>query len=91
MNYEIDFSPLANSHIEFYKKTGNISILKKIDRLLDELREHPTTGTGKPEKLKDNLSGKWSRRINRKDRLVYTIDEDNAVVNVLSARGHYEF
>jgi len=45
-------------------------------RLLKEmLRGDPSTGTGKPEKLKHNLSGLWSRRISRKDRLIYKFDD----------------
>jgi toxin YoeB len=56
--------------------------------LFNELTDHPFTGTGKPEPLRYDLSGLWSRRINREHRLVYEV-EDNIVV-VLSAKGHYE-
>jgi toxin YoeB len=62
----------------------------KIDQLLNELINHPSTGTGQPEKLKHELSGKFSRRINRKHRLIYEIDEDAKTVYVLSAKAHYE-
>jgi toxin YoeB len=50
---------------------------------------HPETGIGKPEKLKFNLSGYWSRRINRKDRLVYKIEKEIITVTVISAIKHY--
>jgi toxin YoeB len=50
--------------------------------------EHPFEGTGKPELLKHNLSGCWSRRINQKDRLIYEVMEDS--VHIQSARGHYK-
>jgi toxin YoeB len=62
----------------------------KIDQLLNELINHPSTGTGQPEKLKHELSGKFSRRINRKHRLIYEIDEVAKTVYVLSAKAHYE-
>ncbi|MBD3628358.1 MAG: Txe/YoeB family addiction module toxin [Cyclobacterium sp.] len=61
----------------------------KIDQLLDELEEHPETGTGKPERLKNILSGYWSRRINKEHRLVYSIDGEKVIVTVISAYGHY--
>ncbi|WP_229203339.1 Txe/YoeB family addiction module toxin [Dyadobacter jejuensis] len=49
----------------------------------------PQTGIGEPKKLKNELSGLWSRRINKKDRLVYEIVESEAIVIILSALGHY--
>jgi toxin YoeB len=55
-------------------------------KLLDELIEHPATGTGKPEKMK--YADCYSRRITKKHRLVYSIDNDKIVVLVLSASGH---
>jgi len=71
------------------KKTGNKSILKKIDKIISELREHPYTGVGKPEPLKYDLSGFWSRRINSKDRLIYEVKETIVTVYVVSVLGHY--
>jgi len=50
---------------------------------------HPETGTGKPERLKFDLSGYWSRRINKKDRLIYFIQNEIVTVTVVSALGHY--
>jgi toxin YoeB len=61
----------------------------KIDRIISELYEHPETGTGKPERLKFDLSGYWSRRINKKDRLIYLIEDQIIIVTVISALGHY--
>jgi toxin YoeB len=58
--------------------------------ILLELENHPTTGTGKPELLKHELSGYWSRRLNKKDRIIYQILEDEVIVVVVSALGHYE-
>ncbi|WP_238542139.1 Txe/YoeB family addiction module toxin [Cecembia lonarensis] len=51
--------------------------------------QHPETGTGKPEKLKYYRQNIWSRRIDRKHRLVYLIEETKIVVTVLGAYGHY--
>lgn len=57
--------------------------------MLDELTEHPYSCTGKPEHLKYELQGYWSRRINQKDRLVYKVQENVVTVFFLSAWGHY--
>jgi toxin YoeB len=63
---------------------------KKLERLLIELEEHPRTGTGKPEPLRGDRTGQWSRRITDRHRLVYIIDDDRIVVLVLAAVGHYD-
>lgn len=55
-----------------------------------ELSDHPTTGIGNPELLKHSLSGLWSRRLNKKDRLIYEIfEEPEELVIVIAALGHY--
>ena len=87
MSYHLDFTDKANDDITAHKKVGNKAILNKLLTLLGELEEHPFTGTGKPEQLKHNLSGCWSRRINREHRLVYEVSDDT--VFILSAKGHY--
>jgi toxin YoeB len=63
---------------------------KKIQKILSELEEHPYTGEGQPEALKYDLTGFWSRRINKKDRIVYKVEEEIVTVLVVSAMGHYE-
>jgi len=88
MAYHLDFTDKANDDIVFHKKVGNKAILNKLLTLLEELTEHPFTGTGKPEPLKHSLSGMWSRRINKEHRLVYEVVE--STVFVLSTKGHYE-
>ena len=61
---------------------------KTLQRLIKEmLREDPSKGTGKPEPLKHNLSGLWSRRISQKDRVVYKFDANN--VYIFAIGGHY--
>ena len=90
MTYNILCSKNALDDIQSHRKSGDRAILMKIDQLLNELINHPSTGTGQPEKLKHELSGKFSRRINRKHRLIYEIDEVAKTVYVLSAKAHYE-
>lgn len=89
MSYILEFTDQALEDIERHKKTGDQSILKKLQRLLNELREHPKSGTGQPDKLKHELAGLYSRMINKKHRLVYSIKEKIVTVYVLSAYSHY--
>ena len=86
MIYDIIILPNAQDHIKRWKKAGQKKILQKIDRLLDELEEHPRTGTGKPEQLRGDVAGYWSRRIDKKNRLVYSIHDDVVTVEVISAQ-----
>ena len=62
---------------------------KALCRLLKEmLRDDPHTGTGKPELLKHNLSGLWSRRISQKDRVIYKCDKN--YIYIFAIGGHYD-
>ena len=61
----------------------------KVSRFIQELAEHPKTGTGHPEPLKGRPEGRWSRQITKKHRLVYRIFDEEVVVLVISAYGHY--
>ncbi len=63
------------------------SVLKKINRLLKEIQRHPFEGTGKPEPLKGNLSGLWSRRITQEHRLVYEVRTGSIIIH--QCRFHY--
>jgi toxin YoeB len=89
MSYTIELTVDAIKDIEKFKKSGDKKVLIKIDKLLDELREHPKTGTGKPEQLKHYEIPTWSRRITDNHRLIYRIQENRVVVIVLSFWGHY--
>ena len=62
--------------------------LKRINQLVKDICRNPFEGMGKPEPLKGNLTGFWSRRVDEEHRLVYAV-EDRAVV-VISCRGHYD-
>jgi toxin YoeB len=88
MGYEIDFSDTAKEHLKSLKKTGDRSIMKKIFKLIEDIEKHPFEGIGKPEALKYDLSGFWSRRINREHRLVYKVT-DTGVIKIYSLKGHY--
>ena len=68
-------------------QTRDAKTVKKINDLLDDVRRHPFQGLGKPEPLRGDKSGKWSRRINHEDRLVYRVERDTVVV--FQCRGHY--
>lgn len=87
MTLSLDFSDQAMEDIAYHKKSGNKVILKKLFNLLNEISEHPYAGTGKPEALKHNLSGKWSRRINQEHRLVYEVFDNYVVIH--SLKDHY--
>jgi toxin YoeB len=89
MMFEIDFTFEALEDIEMLKKTGNKVVLKKLFSLIQELKQHPETGTGKPERLKHYQQNTWSRRIDRKHRLVYLINGTKIVVTILGTYGHY--
>ena len=62
--------------------------LRKINALLKDIQRSSFQGEGKPEPLKGELTGKWSRRINEKDRLVYEVNND--IIVVLQCKGHYD-
>lgn len=70
-----------------YWQSQDRRTLKKINELLKEIQRTPFTGKGEPEKLRGDLSGKWSRRINQKDRLLYEILDDMIVIT--QCKGHY--
>jgi toxin YoeB len=89
MSYSIELTIEAISDIKKFRKSGDKKALIKIDKLLDELRDHPTKGTGRPELLKYYDIPTWSRRINDKHRLIYRIEDDKVIVIILSFWGHY--
>ena len=66
--------------------------MNKISALIEDIQLHPFEGIGKPEPLKHQLSGKWSRRINQEHRIIYQVIDENTIeiLNILSLKGHYE-
>jgi len=84
---EIKFTDEALEHLDYFKKQNEQAILKKVRQLLESISIEPKKGIGKPEQLKHQYSGYWSRRINREHRLVYIIQDETIIVH--SLKGHY--
>ncbi len=87
--YRIVLSEQARKDYLDFSRSGNKAILKKIAVLLNDMAEHPYTGIGKPERLKFDLTGKWSRRTNAEHRIIYEVFEDRVEVDIFSMRYHY--
>ncbi len=71
-----------------YWQNQDKKTLKKINQLLNDIKRHNFTGIGKPEPLKNELSGFWSRRIDGKNRIVYKIE--NNIIQIIQCKGHYD-
>jgi len=84
---QIVLIPEAKADLDFWIKSGNKAVLKKIAQLIESVCTHPYRGIGKPEPLKYSLTGCWSRRINHEHRIVYEVHSDKFIV--LSLKGHY--
>lgn len=84
---EVAYSKKALRDIDFWKKSGDKRVQNKIVELIEDIKKNPFTGIGKPEALKHELSGKWSRRIDKEHRLIYAID--NQTLYIYSLKGHY--
>ena len=84
---QILLSDVAKEHYRFWIKTNNTKIISKITSLIEDIQEHPFTGLGKPELLKGNLNGFWSRRIDKEHRLIYKVENDTIIV--MQCRFHY--
>lgn len=89
MTYKVFNTPKADEDLAKLAKSEPKSFLKA-QSLIEELREHPRTGTGKPEQLSGDRAGQWSRRITPKHRLVYEINDTEVIVLVLTSYGHYD-
>lgn len=89
---EVIYSEKAQNDREFWKKSGNKAIMNKITAIIEDIQLHPFEGIGKPERLKHQLSGRWSRRINQEHRIIYKVTEENTIeiLDILSLKGHYE-
>ena len=83
----IDWEPSAwDEYVDW--QTTDKAMLKRINRMIKEIQRTPFEGIGKPEALKHDLSGYWSRRIDDANRLVYKIE--NNVLTIIQCRGHYQ-
>jgi toxin YoeB len=70
-----------------YWQSQDRKTLKRINKLIDAVKRDPFRGIGKPEALKENLSGFWSRRIDEQNRLVYAVTDQ--YISIISCRYHY--
>ena len=84
---EIIYLPKAEEDLIFWKKSGNIAVKKKIEKLIEEIQINPFSGIGKPEQLRFQLAGKWSRRINKEHRIVYELFNESIFIH--SLKDHY--
>jgi toxin YoeB len=87
--YRVVFTGQAKKDYSYWVSSGNAKIVKKISELLEDIAAHPFTGIGKPEPLKYELAGKWSRRINAEHRIIYSVNKDLIEVYVFAMRHHY--
>jgi toxin YoeB len=85
---EIEFLGKALDDIDYWRESGNKTIQKRLIKLLESMSKTPYTGIGKPEPLKHELSGYWSRRITEEHRIVYTVSDNR--IKVISIRFHYQ-
>ncbi len=83
---EVFWTKDASSDVKYWK-TNNKKIIERIKVLIEDIKLHPFIGIGKPEPLKHNLNGYWSRRINSQHRLIYRIE--NAKIIIIGCRYHY--
>ena len=79
-------TPIGWEDYSYWVQTDR-SMLKRVNRLIDDTVRHPFEGIGKPEQLRHALAGAWSRRIDEEHRLVYVVQADDLVI--LQARHHY--
>jgi toxin YoeB len=77
----------ASEDLLFWAK-NDLKVLKKIILLIDDTLSNPFSGLGKPEPLKHNLKGYWSKRINDEHRMVYKVTEDFIII--AQCRKHYQ-
>jgi toxin YoeB len=84
---EIIYSVQAIEDLKYWKKSGNKLMQKKISALITAIEDNPLEGIGKPEALKHELSGFYSRRINQEHRIIYKVTE--TVIRIETIKGHY--
>ncbi|MFI5195565.1 MAG: Txe/YoeB family addiction module toxin [Chitinophagales bacterium] len=85
---EIIYSPRAQEDIQYWKKSGNKKIMKRISALISSIESDPFSGIGKPESLKYDLAGCRSRRITGEHRVVFRVINANRI-EIISLRFHY--
>jgi toxin YoeB len=86
LTLKVKFTEIGAEDYDYWDQTDK-RIQEKIKSLLRDAREHPFTGLGKPEPLKHDLAGCWSRRITQEHRLVYSVESDTLIIH--QCRFHY--
>jgi toxin YoeB len=71
----------------YWQQQGDKKKIKRINKLIKDIQRHPVEGIGKPEGLKNDLTGLWSRRIDAKDRLIYSFESNDIII--YSCKDHY--
>lgn len=87
LTYKLVIAPEAQADIKYWNK-NNPKKVERIVTLLEAIQNNPFQGIGKPEALKHNWTGYWSRRIDRENRIIYRLK--NNAVEVVSCRYHYK-
>jgi len=82
----VSFTLNALSGYQYWQKQDR-KTLKALNKIIDDITRHPFTGIGKPEPLKYNMDNCWSRRINKTDRIVYSVTKDSIII--IQCRYHY--
>ena len=85
---EVEYKKKALEDRAYWKKKDDLKIQNRISDLIKNICDSPFTGIGKPEPLKHELSGLWSRRITRQHRIIYEVF--NRRISILSMKGHYK-
>lgn len=89
MTYKISFDPKVLKVIGKWKKSNPI-LYRKLGKVLNDIMEHPRTGTGHPEAMVGGGNIKYSRRITAHNRVIYEIDDEQIIVLVIEVEGHYD-
>ena len=88
--FSIQISQEALEDLKLINKSGTPAVKKKIERIIQELQIAPEKGVGAPEQLKGKEGQVRSRTLNKKDRIVYEVIEDEKIVIISQFLGHYE-
>ncbi len=88
MSYSVKLTPTAEEHMRFWQM-NDTKTRDRIFALIDNMQATPYTGIGQPEALRHKLNGKYSRRIDKKNRLVYSVDEEARIITIYQLRHHY--
>lgn len=84
--FELFYASQAQDDLDYWRRTDR-QVSRRIDRLLDDMVQHPFTGIGKPEPLRHQFTGYWSRRITGEHRIVYKVVGNT--IYIAQCRFHY--